>query len=162
MWYLSSPYKSPPWQPVVETNMWLFFFFFCRIQSNLAPCDSLYAKTPSHTHISSRPSLLYTRQCLRKESFCVLGLFFVYVLCCTPQPSYHRCTHTHTSATEPLSFFFLQSLTFVRPGRPGLVQRDTDPDPATLRHRMPVWSLSWVVHVFFLFVRSKLLSSFRT
>lgn len=81
---------------------------FCRIQSNLAPCDSLYTKTPSLlTHTSCRPSLLYTHQCLRKESFCVLGLFFEDVQFCNPPPprTFNRsCTHPHTSATEPLNF----------------------------------------------------------
>lgn len=98
-----------PWLPlVVETNVTLFF---CQIQSNVTPCNSLYTKTPSPlTHMTSRPSLLYTHQCLRKESFCVLSLSFVYVLCCTSQPFCHRCTHKHThtkrhtSATEPLNF----------------------------------------------------------
>lgn len=74
-----------------------FSFFFCQIQSNVTPCNSLYTKTPSPlTHMTSRPSLLYTHQCLRKESFCVLSLSFVYVLCCTSQPFCHRCTHKHT------------------------------------------------------------------
>lgn len=99
----------------------------CRIQSNLTRCDSLYTKTPSLlTHASSRPSLLYTRQCLRKESFCVLSLFFVYVQCCTTLPSSLRCTHTHTSATEPLNYASVTHF-FFRPGRPGL-QRDPDHD----------------------------------
>lgn len=60
---------------------------------------------------NTRPSLLYTRQCLRKESFCVLGLFFVFVLCCTSSPLSQLHTHmyTYTSATEPLFFFLITS-----------------------------------------------------
>lgn len=94
-----------------------FSFFFCQIQSNVTPCNSLYTKTPSPlTHMTSRPSLLYTHQCLRKESFCVLSLSFVYVLCCTSQPFCHRCTHkhTHTQHDTPLllsPWTFPQSLT---------------------------------------------------
>lgn len=151
---------------VVETNVTLFFFF-CQIQSNVTPCNSLYTKTPSPlTHTTSRPSLLYTHQCLRKESFCVLSLSFVYVLCCTSQPFCHRCTHKHTHThktthlcywapelflSHSLFFFFLFS-----PGRPGFMQRAVN--SFSLRHRTLARSLS---ELFFLFV-SKLLLSFRT
>lgn len=63
--------------------------------------------------MTSRPSLLYTHQCLRKESFCVLSLSFVYVLCCT-SPPLCRCTNKHTQNDTPLLLSpsnFPQSLT---------------------------------------------------
>lgn len=88
----------PSWQSVVETNMWLF----CRIQSNLAPCDSLYAKTPSHTsHLDHH----YMPMSQEGIILCAWPVLCICFLRCTPQPSYHRHTHTHTSATEPLCFF---------------------------------------------------------
>ena len=52
----------------------------------------------------------------------------------------------------------------MQPDRSGLVRRDADSDLSAIRHRKPVWNLSWGFFLFFLFffLRSKLLSSFRT
>lgn len=82
----------------------------------------------------------------------------LYMFCAAPPYPPVIDAHTHFCYWAP-DVFLSQSLILFRPGRPGLVQRGADPDPAASRHRVPVWSLS---ELFFLFVRSKLLSSFRT
>lgn len=115
-----------------------------------------------NTYVSSRPSLLYTCQCLRKESFCVLGLF--YVLCCTPL----NPPQMHTYTLLLLSPWIFSSVTlfffFVQPGKTRTyAERHLTPDPpATLRHRMPVWSLSESFMCSFYLYGQSCFSSFRT
>lgn len=175
-----NPHKSSPWQPVVERNeqeeerekyvdfvpdpeqpyaLWL------TLHQNAFTMNTRHVDHHYCTHTN-------THQCLRKESFCMLGLLFVYVLCCTPEASNHRCTCTHTSATEPLNFClfffgFLLSLTFCSAWQTRTRAERRRPWPLDpTQRRMPVWSLSeWFMCTFLFFsffVRSKLLSSFRT
>lgn len=139
MWCLSTKSSQiSPWQPVVETNMWLF----CRIQSNLAPCDSLYTKTPSPlTHTRHLDHHYCTHANVSGRNHFVCLACSLYMFCAAPPNPPVTDAHIHTLLLLS-PWIFLQSLIFVRPGRPGLVQRDADPEPAALRHRMPVWSLS--------------------
>ena len=155
MWRLSASQISP-WQPVVETNLWLF----CRIQSNLAPCDSLYAKNAFtvNTHvILDHHYCTHANVSGRNHFVCLACSMF----CAAPPLTLHRCTHTHFCYWAP-EFFFSHSF-FVRPGQPRTMCGETPTlTPTTLRHRMPVWSLSESFMCSFYLYGQKLLSSFRT
>lgn len=123
-----SPHKPPPWQPVVETNMTL-----CRIQSNLVPCDSLYTKTPSPlTHVIKTIITVHTPM---SQEGIILCAWPVICICSVLHPLKPPITDAHVHSLLLLSpWIFLQSLTFVRPGRPGLYAERRRPcPPSTLQ-----------------------------
>lgn len=88
---------------MVETNLWLF----CRIQSNLAPCDSLYAKNAFtvNTHVILDHHYCTHANVSGRNHFVCLACS-LYMFCAAPPnpPVTDAHIHTHTSATEPLNF----------------------------------------------------------
>lgn len=108
--------------------------FRCQTQSNLTPCDSLNAKTPSPSETCICLDRCYcTHANVSGRNHCVcLAYFFVLFRAapfqpCSSQQNAH--VHSHFCYWAPLNHSRLL----------GLVQRDTCP------HRMSVWSLSlWI------------------
>lgn len=80
--------------------------FRCQTQSNLTPCDSLNAKTPSPSETCICLDRCYcTHANVSGRNHCVcLAYFFVLFRAAPFQPcsSQQMHTFTHTSATEPL------------------------------------------------------------
>lgn len=106
MWCLST--KSSQISPLATCGR-NKYVTLCRIQSNLTPCDSLYAKTPSpltHTFHPDHHYCTHANVSGRNHFVCLACSMF----CAAPPLTLHRCTHTHFCYWAPE--FFLQSLFF--------------------------------------------------